>query len=308
MKNVLITGGSGRLARYVIEYLVERDYRVTGFDCAAPNAADYPKDVQFVKGDLTTLEDCMRAISLSEAEAIIHLAAIPYDTELHPGQSRIQKLPEDECMKVNTMGTYYLMDAARRFKHVKTVAFASSYYALGMGRRLSGTPFQVDYLPIDEDHPNRPEDSYALSKVFGEEILHAYSRAYGIRAVAFRLQGIDWPFRKDDYKYGITLEARPDHVGGPVGTTYQYVDPRDAAQAFTLAIEAEHLEMFEVFHLLTDSRHVEDTKDVVAKVWPDLVEMATDLEGTEGLITAQKLRNKLGYKPQFSWRNQSDQE
>jgi UDP-glucose 4-epimerase len=306
MKNVLVTGGSGRLARYVIDYLLERDYRVTGFDCVAPNAADYPKGVQFVKGDLTTLEDCMRAISLSEAESIIHLAAIPYDTDLHPGQSRIQNLPEDECMKVNTMGTYYLMDAARRFKHVKTVAFASSYYALGLGRRFSGTPFKVDYLPIDEEHPNRPEDTYALSKVFGEEILQAYSRAYGIRTVAFRLQGIDWPSRKEDYKYGITLEARPNHVGGPVVTTYQYVDPRDAAQAFTLAIEAQNLELFEVFHLLTDSRHVEDTKDVVAKIWPDLKEMAAHLEGTEGLITGKKLRTKLGYKPQFSWRNQQN--
>ncbi|WP_165972020.1 NAD-dependent epimerase/dehydratase family protein [Paenibacillus piri] len=306
MKHVLVTGGNGRLARYVIEHLLEKDYRVTGFDCTVPDPANYPKGVQFVQGDLVSLEDCMRAISLSEAEAIIHLAAIPYDTELNPGQPKIQRLPEDETMRVNTMGTFYLMDAARRFKHVKTVAFASSYYALGLGRRLSGTPFQVDYLPIDEEHPNRPEDTYALSKMLGEHILEAYSRAYGIRAVAFRLQGIDWPFRKDDYKYGITFEPR-QHVGGPVVTTYQYVDPRDAAQAFALAIEADHLDRFEVFHLLTDSRHVEDTKDAVAKMWPDLTGMAAHLEGTEGLITAKKLRDKLGYKPMYSWRNQNPQ-
>ncbi|WP_248923950.1 NAD-dependent epimerase/dehydratase family protein [Paenibacillus hamazuiensis] len=306
MKNVLVTGGSGRLGRYVIEYLLERNYRVTGFDCAAPDAADYPAGVPFVKGDLTDPGDCMRAVSLSEAEAIVHLAAIPYDTDLHPGQSRIQRLPEDETMKVNTMGTYYLMDAARRFKHVKTVVMASSYYTLGLGRRISGTPFQVDYLPIDEDHPNRPEDTYALSKMIGEEILKTYSRAYGIRTVAFRLQGIDWPSRKSDYKYGDALEPRTVPKGGPVVTTYQYLDPRDAAQAFQLAIEAEHLEPFEAFYLLTDSRHSEETKHFAAKVWPELKEMAAHLEGTEGIITCKKLREKLGYEPKYSWRNQPE--
>jgi len=295
------------LARYVIEYLLEREYPVTGFDVNAPDPAQYPQNVPFVKGNLTSLEDCMRAVSLSEAEAIIHLAAIPYDTVMLPGEKRMQRLPEDECMKVNTMGTYYLMDAARRFKHVKTVVFASTYYTLGLGRRISGTPFQVDYLPIDEEHPTRPEDTYGLSKLLGEEILRAFTRAYGIRSVVFRLQGIDWPFQKEKYSYGITFEPR-EHIGGPVGTTYQYVDPRDAAQAFALAIEADHLEPFEVFYLLTDSRHVEETKEVVAKVWPDLKEMASNLEGTEGLITARKLRTKLGYVPRYSWRDRQEAE
>src|SRR5690606_33468429 len=137
-------------------------------------------------------------------------------------------------MRVNTMGTYYLMDAARRFG-VKTVVAASSYYVLGLGFRISGRPFQVDYLPIDEDHPLRPEDTYSLSKLMNEETLKAYGLAYGIRTVAFRLNGVDYPSMRDMYRYDIAPEARPNHVGGPVGTTHQYIDPRDAAQAFHLA-------------------------------------------------------------------------
>ncbi|CAM3654670.1 NAD-dependent epimerase/dehydratase family protein [Marinicrinis lubricantis] len=305
MKKVLITGGAGNLAKYMMEHLLERGYTVTAFDKVSPEAISaFPKEVLFVQGDLTSMGDCMRAVQLSEADAIIHLGALPYDTTLHPGKPRVQRVPEDECMKVNTMGTYYVMEAARRFQ-VKTVLMASSYYTLGLGERISSTPFQVDYLPIDEAHPNRPEDTYALSKVLGEEILQAYSRAYGIRTVAFRLQGIDWPHMdKAYYRYGITPEARPDHVGGPVVSTLQYLDPRDAAQAFTLAMEADHLDMYEVFYLLTDSRHVEETKDVVVKYWPDLADMAPHLEGTEGLITQKKLMTKLNYKPQYSWRGQ----
>lgn len=306
-KKVLVTGGAGRLAHYVIEYLVERDYQVTAFDRMQPNLEFFPKNVQFVYGDLTSLADCMRAISLSEADAIIHLGGIPYNTEVQPNEQnpfrRIQRLPEDETMKANTMGTYYLLDAARRFKHVKVVAAASTFYVLGLGFRISGKPFKVDYLPIDEEHPLRPEDTYSLSKLLNEETLKAFSRAYGIRTVAMRLQGVDYPERRDQHEYDMTFEPRPDHVGGPIMTTYQYIDPRDAAQAFQLAIEADHLEPFEAFYLITDSRHREPTKDVVAKIWPDLVPLAENLEGTEGLITFKKLRDKLGYKPQYSWRD-----
>lgn len=303
-KNILVTGGAGRLAYYVIEYMLDKGYRVTGFDRVSPNPEVFPKGAQFVLGDLTSLDDCMRAVSLSEADAIIHLGGITHDTVMQPGSKRIQRLPEDECMKVNTMGTYYMLDAARRFKHVKTFIGASTYYALGVGSRPSGTPFQVDYLPIDEEHPLRPEDSYGLSKLLNEETMKAFTRAYGIRTVAFRLQGVDYPFQKERYQYGITIEPNPNHKGGPRGTTYQYLDPRDAAQAFMLAIEADNLEPFEAFYLSTDSRHVEDTKEVVAKAWPDLIPLAENLEGNEGLITCKKLREKLGYKPQYSWRNE----
>ncbi|OXM82992.1 NAD-dependent epimerase/dehydratase family protein [Paenibacillus rigui] len=304
-RKVLVTGGAGRLARYTIEYLLERNYQVTAFDVISPDAETFPKEVQFIKGNLTSLEDNLRAMHLSDADAIIHLGAITHDTTMQPGSVRIQRMPEDETMRVNTMGTYYLMDAARRF-HVKTVVAASSYYVLGLGFRISNKPFQVHYLPIDEEHPLQPEDSYSLSKLFNEETLKAFGLAYGIRTVAFRLNGVDYPFQRHMYKYNTTPEARPNHVGGPIGTTHQYIDPRDAAQAFTLALEANNLELFEAFYLHTDSRHWEDTKTVIERHWPDLKQLAGNLIGTEGLITCRKLREKLGYQPQYSWRNPRD--
>jgi len=304
-RKVLITGGAGRLARYMIDYLLERDYEVTAFDVAAPDAEHFPKGVAFISGDLTSLADNMRAIALSGADAIIHLGAIAHDTTLQPGRARIQRMPEDETMRVNTMGTYYLMDAARRFQ-VRTVVAASSYYVLGLGFRISGRPFQVDYLPIDEEHPLRPEDSYSLSKLINEETLKAFALAYGIRTVAFRLNGVDYPFQREKYPYDTHPEARPNHAGGPIGTTHQYVDPRDAAQAFHLALEADHLDPFEAFYLHTDSRHREETRTVVERHYPDLKPMAAGLEGTEGIVTAKKLREKLGYQPRYSWRNAAE--
>lgn len=301
MTNILVTGASGRLGPYVVRQLLEEGHAVTGFDVVKP-PEDWPGAAGLVTGDLTSLGDCMRALTYSAAETIVHLGGIPGPRELIHGRAATQRAPEDETMRANTMGTYYLLDAARRLD-VKQIIMASTFYTLGLGNRISSDPFVVEYLPIDEDHPLRPEDSYGLSKLFGEEMLRAYVRAYGMKAVAFRLFGIQFPHNDNSAKHGIVPESRPDHVGGPIGTTYQYVDARDVANACGLAVKATGLDDFEAFYLSTDTEYDEDTKDLVARVWPDLAEMASKLQGNEGIITDARAREKLGYKPQYSWRN-----
>jgi len=302
--NVLITGGAGALARFVAEEL-RKDNNVVLFDRIAPHEHRMPwkTDLFFVKGDLTSLADCMRAITLAKADVIIHLGAIPYPTDLQPGRQFFpQMLPEDTTMQTNVMGTYYLMDAARRIGTVKKVLFASTYYVLGLGNRISGTPYKVEYLPIDEEHPCHPEDTYGLSKLMGEQIIEAYSRAYGFKAVAFRLMGISNP--NNPYKFNFTPEPTPGHKGGPINTTYQYVDSRDVAYACRLAIEKDLDNDFEVFYLITDNQYPGDTSEIVKSLYPDLKDMADNIKGKEGIITYRKIRELLGYEPKHSWRNQ----
>ena len=303
--NVLITGGAGNLGRVVASEL--RDTcGVTLFDRVTPQQARIPfeTDLQFVLGDLTDLADCMRAISLAQADTVIHLGALAGPTEVI-GQ-RQQRLPEDETMRVNTMGTYYLLDAARRLG-VKQVLFASTFYTLGLGNRISKAPFQVDYLPIDEEHPLRPESTYGLSKVLGEEILAAFSRAYGIQTVAFRLMGVVYQNPTTGwFKPPSGPKADPAHVGGPLGTTWQYVDARDVAQACALAMTVENLDPFEAFYLATDTMLDEETRAVIERCCPDLTEMAANIEGHEGMVSIDKARQKLGYEPRYSWRRKTE--
>ena len=299
---VLVTGGSGRLGGVVTQRLRDAGHEVTDFDTVPhPEVSD---PAPFVLGDLTSLEDCLRAVNYSRAEVIVHLGALTGPREMihRPGWRRQQAVPEDATMRTNTMGTYYLLEAAVRLGTVRQVIFASSFYTLGLGNRISTRPFQVDYLPIDEDHPLRPEDSYGLSKVFGEQLLQGYARAYGITAVAFRLMGVHYPDRDNSAQYGVSPDSQPDHRGGPVRTTYQYVDARDVANACVLAIDAPNLDEFEAFYLATDTVYREDTQRLVRRVWPDLAPLATGIGGTDGIITDARARRKLGYKPEHSWR------
>ena len=83
-KKVLVTGGAGRLGNYVAPYLKSKGYKVTTFDInlPAPDSRNAKEHIPFVKGDLLSLGDCMRAIAHAEADVIVHLGAIPFNTEI----------------------------------------------------------------------------------------------------------------------------------------------------------------------------------------------------------------------------------
>ncbi len=306
-KNVLITGGAGNLGRHVYQELKEQGYQCSLFDQTSPSEQRTPwqpeRGTMFIKGQLTNLADCMRAITLSRATCIIHLAALPFTSDQQPGRQWMpQMFPEDTTMQSNVMGTYYLMDAARRLG-IKKVIFASSYYTLGLGFRISNKPYVVEYLPIDEDHPQRPEDTYSLSKLMGEEILKAYARAYDIKCYALRLMGVSYPYHPYELGVSIADKKAPDHRGGPNGTTGQYADARDIAYAIGLMIDKDLDVEFDVFNISTDNVYKESPKEYVANLLPDLVDLARDMGPEDELITCQKLKDTFGYKPKFSWRN-----
>lgn len=324
IKNILVTGGTGRLGGFVCAHLKESGYNVAAFDVAPPKpeSVNVKLGIPFVQGNLTNLNDLLRAYTFAQADAVVHLGAITHNVDLQPPfpnpdknwqkksggfGGRFQEMAEDATMNINTMGSFYVLDAARRLG-IKTVVMAASYFVLGIGFRLSGTPYKPSYLPMDEKHPLLPEDVYSLSKVLGEETGKAFSRAYGMRVVSMRLLGMyyhDNEMSSRMHKFNVTV---PEAAGGDppyfTGDTYQYADARDVAVFARLALEAKNLGPFEEFFVATDTKYAEPTAVITARRWPALAEMAKNIPGVEGLISIRKAQDLLGYKPAYSWRNQ----
>ena len=63
--------------------------------------------------------------------------------------------------------------AAARHAGVKKIVCGSSLAIYGLYYPL--TALQPDYLPVDEEHPLRPQDPYGLSKLVGEKLCDAAS-------------------------------------------------------------------------------------------------------------------------------------
>src|SRR5260221_552638 len=197
---ITITGGTGRLSQYIQKELGGK-HDIVLFDRVEPgkNRINYEITAPVVAGHFTILADCQRAVAGSEA--VIRLGAIPFGVEHAvwgrgvPGGAA---LPWDETMRVNTMGTFYLLEAAKR-AGVKTLVAATSNCVLGHGFRLSDRPFPVEYLPLDESHPLDFEDSYSLSKHLNEDTMRAYAHAYGMRCYGLRPASIMRPEMLESY-------------------------------------------------------------------------------------------------------------
>ena len=173
---VVVTGGSGKVGRAVLRELLEHGHEVLNVDRNPPDRSAPP--APFLPADLTDYGQTLEALSgaelMSGTEAVVHLAAIP---------SPIHATP-DVVFATNIRSTYTVFSAAVRLR-LQRVVWASSETTLG-------TPFPQppDYTPVDERHPLRPESSYALSKVLGEEMARQFSRWSAIPFIGLRFSNV----------------------------------------------------------------------------------------------------------------------
>ncbi|MGB9595451.1 MAG: NAD-dependent epimerase/dehydratase family protein [Candidatus Poribacteria bacterium] len=294
---VLITGASGRLAGYVIRELMDK-YELVLSSRRKP-AEEFSK-LKWVQGDLTNFDDCKRMVE--GVDAIQHLGAQPWPVD-HPrerGRAGGMGIPFDATFKTNMLGTYYLMQSAVA-GGVKVVVMAGSNCALGHGYRISDTPFPIHYLPIDENHPTCPEDSYSYSKRAGEELLASYTRAFGIRTYITRPAGITPEERR------INMAKNATKANGWTDWMWCWVGSEDVASAHRLLMEnAENLPPHDIFFLnADDTTALEPTRELIEKFRPDLLPLfiAGYMSGHQSFLSNAKLKRAVGWEHKTSWRN-----
>jgi nucleoside-diphosphate-sugar epimerase len=137
---VAVTGGLGRLGRYVVRELAAHSVRV--LDIGSPSQCDVV-DLR----DLNALQSALRGV-----EVVVHLGGI----------DRSVATDDAATMQVNAMGTWKLFEASFRVG-VRRVIHTSSSSVLGLDH--SNPIMPPCYLPIDEAHPLRPTDAYGLRAV-----------------------------------------------------------------------------------------------------------------------------------------------
>ena len=277
---LLVTGGSGRLGRWVVEELRgDHEVVVAGLEDTPPPDAVRP-GVRYEQADLTDAEAVARVAE--GAEAIVHLAAIP---------SPIGREPEDVFAN-NMTSTFNVVEAAIR-QDARKVIYSSSGSALGFAFRFR--EMVPDYMPMDEEHPLRPQDAYGLSKWLGEEILEAATRRSGIRTIVLRPTSVIGP---EDYAERVPRML--DNGGGILA----YVDARDFARAVRAALDDTEIEHDRFFITADDAMSREPLAIAFPRRFPGSEAACAGLTGTEGPISCAKAKRMLGYRPQHSWRTE----
>jgi len=278
---VVVTGGSGKVGRAVIRGLLEHGHEVLNVDHRPPepSAASAP----FLPADLTDYGQTLEALSgaevMSGMAAVVHLAAIPSPVHATP----------DVTFANNIRSTHTVFAAAVRLG-LKRVVWASSETTLG-------PPFDrpPDYTPVDEQHPLRPESSYGLSKVLGEEMARQFSRWSEIPFIGLRFSNV---MERDDY------QQFPSYWEDPQlrkWNLWSYVDESHVAHSVCCALDTDLAGAQAFIIAAADTVMRRPSRELMAETFPG-VPVADALAEHGTLLAIDGARQALGYNPRFSWR------
>jgi dTDP-glucose 4,6-dehydratase len=166
-RRVVVTGGAGFLGSHLCEALVASGADVTvldDFSYGSPANLDaIKKDVRLLHGRLGDGWDGLE--EPVDGEVLFHLAAV--------ADPRKCKEDFDTAFRTNVLGVKTVLEAAKRFERVIVLSSAAVY----------GDP---EYLPIDEKHPLKGKDPYAVTKVLAEWLCRHFSENAGVRLTAAR--------------------------------------------------------------------------------------------------------------------------
>jgi nucleoside-diphosphate-sugar epimerase len=290
---VVVTGGCGKIGRWVVSELLDSSdgrapHQVTVLDLHAGQEQQrlrrfrggQQEPVRYLVGDTGDLGQVAGA--LAGADAVIHLAAIHRDGIA----------PNDATFRVNVTGTFNVHEAAR-LARVRRVVSTSSEAVLGWDYREHD--FVPQYLPLDEDHPVRPQDAYGLSKEVGEAIARSYTAKCGLETVALRPPWVISPEELD--QLAITGGRNPSRFG-----LFNYVDVRDLARAYRLAIERPISGSTILFIVADDSSVAEPLNLLLPRLLPSIGDLARDLNGSRPSVGNARAKELLGWYPLRSWR------
>jgi UDP-glucose-4-epimerase GalE len=162
---VLVIGGAGYIGSHAARTLRRAGHEVVIFDNLSTGYEFLADGFELVKGDVLDRSALDRV--MPRADAVMHFAAHAYVGESVTNPKKY--------FHNNVEGGLSLLNAVLEAR-VKWIIFSSTC-------AVYGDPAKV---PIPENIPRQPVNPYGVSKMFFEQALEAYDRAYGFRYASLR--------------------------------------------------------------------------------------------------------------------------
>jgi UDP-glucose 4-epimerase len=297
----LVVGGAGYIGSVVVRQLLADGHQVTVLDDLSTGHADsVPAEATFVQGDIRTAGDVLRDNGF---DAVLHFAAksLVGESVLRPAL----------YWHTNVIGSRALLDAITEHG-VPRLVFSSTAATYG----------EPDVMPITEDTPTRPTNTYGATKLAVDMMITNECAATPLAAVSLRYFnvagaafGVGERHATETHLIPIALDAADgrrdkldiygDDYPTPDGTAVRdYVHVADLARAHVLALTAaapgEHL----ICNLGNGNGFsVRDVVSCVEEVTglPMPVAAAPRRPGDPARLvaSADRARERLGWEPEF---------
>jgi dTDP-glucose 4,6-dehydratase len=314
---ILVTGGAGFIGSAVCRHLVgEKKAEILNVDkltyasspAALASVEDDPR-YRFVHADICDGAAMDQVFREFRPDGVLHLAAESHVDRSIDGPG--------EFVRSNIVGTYELLQAARRywealpnaerktfrFHHVSTDEVFGS---LG------------DAGSFSEESPYAPHSPYAASKASADHLVRAWHDTYGLPVVLSNCSNNYGPYQFPEKLIPLTivnaLHGRPLAVYGDGGNVRDWLHVEDHARAlfavFTKgrvgesynvggAAETSNIEVVRQICAILDDTQV----DLPVKPAGDLIAFVPDRPGHDRryAIDAAKIRRELGWAPQYDF-------
>jgi nucleoside-diphosphate-sugar epimerase len=282
---IAVTGGMGKAGQWIVRELTSGDggkpaHGVSVFDQPRGAAPDH---VRFIAGDIRNFHEVFGA--LAGSDAVIHLAGVP----------RNGMVSNELTFETNVIGTFNVHEAAWRLG-IRRVVTLGSEAVLGWAPHADPRAVAPDYLPIDEDHPLHPQDTYGLSKQASELISRSYTAKADIETVVLRAPRLVSPLdlQRLHQSNGIT----PNRFG-----LFHYIDVRDLAMLCRLAVERPLTGCHVLFAGSGESLVAEPLCTLYPKLMPAIGDKAAALTDGRAPVSIERIKALFAWTPRYTWRH-----
>jgi len=288
---IFFTGGSGKAGRHAISYLQAQGHRVVNVD-RVPSGLDVSEllidlcDAGQVIGAMSQYADFHElepGTGVPKYDAVVHFAAVP----------RVMIGTDGECFRQNTQSTYNVIEAAVKLG-IPKVIFASSETTYAVC--FADGELKPEYVPIDEEHPTVPHDSYAMSKVCNEATARSFQARTGMDIYGLRINNVIEPHEYAD--------LFPAFIADPAlrrRNIFAYIDARDLGHMVDCCLRKDGLG-YEVFNVSNDDMSVGISSHEVIERFYAGVPVTRDMRADETFYANDKAKRMVGFAPRHTWR------
>lgn len=296
---LLVTGGAGYVGGVCAAVLIERGHEVVVLDdLSTGNREGVPDGATFIEGDVESLAG---EVLDSTFDGVLHFAArsLVGESVEKPG----------EYWQGNVVTTLTLLDAMRE-AGVGNLVFSSTAATYG----------EPEQVPITEDMPTRPTNTYGATKLAIDHAITSYAAAHGLAATSLRYFNVAGAYGAagenrvvETHLIPLVLQVALGHradikVFGddwptPDGTCIRdYIHVADLADAHLLALESNTPGTHRILNLGSGEgfsvREVIDVcREVTGHPIPDVVAPRRAGDPAVLVASSQKAIAELGWKP-----------
>lgn len=281
---IAVTGGLGKAGQWVVRELTSgadgRDvHEVIVFD-RTPRARE--QHVRYLAGDILDLGQVFAAFA--GCDAVVHLAGIPTNGVV----------TDDVTFRTNVVGTFNVYEAAFRLG-IRRVVTVGSEAVLGWSPTGWIREVAPEYLPVDEDHPLRPQDAYGMSKLASEIVARSFTDKGGPDTVILRPPRVVSPEELQSLRDS-------DGVKPARFAMFHYIDARDLAEVCRLGIERPLAGFNAIFVGSGESLVREPLCTVLPRLMPAIGNKAAHLTDGMAAVSVARARKFFDWSAKYSWR------